>query len=71
MAITKFKFYGYNGYKKGRCAVCKKYGGLQQRFEQSINPWNKKTPEQIWSEEKTKLDFWKTLPFIHRKCERA
>lgn len=67
---TYFSFYGYKGQKKsGKCPKCGKKATRTKDFTQSINPWNKKTLEQIYEEEKPKMEAWEKTPTYHKKCE--
>lgn len=54
--------YGYKAKWKGVCKVCGKKMQRTETFTQTINPWNKKTSEEIYNEEKTKAENWLSIP---------
>jgi len=64
-----FQVYGFSRVKKGNCVKCGKKCQKTKCFEQTINPWNKKTSEQIMSEEKEKADKWLKESIVCRDCE--
>jgi len=64
------KFYGITAYKNLKCK-CGKRVKRQKRFEQSINPWNIKTPTQIYEEEAKNAEQWKTEFELCRQCQEG
>ena len=61
--------------KSGICPVCGKRATRNQKFQQTINPFNKtkdgivKTSSEIRPELRQAADAWRLLPTYHSKCE--
>jgi len=63
------------GRKSGKCAVCGKQTNRQQKFFQTLNPYNKnkdgnpKSRTEIYAELREQIAEWKKEPIVHAKCE--
>lgn len=63
-----FQRVGFSSTKKGCCSKCGKKCQQTKRFEQTINPWNNKTSEQIQKENKKESDKWMKIPILCNDC---
>ena len=59
---------GFKQRKTGKCPKCGKTASRVEEFYQTINPWNRKTREQIMDEEKANYREWLNKPVYHAKC---
>ncbi len=66
---TTFDEVAVRATKSGICPACGKRATRSMKFWQTINPWNRKTREQILREERKKADKWRREPVYHAKCE--
>jgi hypothetical protein len=77
MSATRYTFraYGVSGKKSGKCPHCGKRATRSERFEQTLNPFNRaadgfpKSEAHIIRECEIKRDAWLTLPTYHANCE--
>lgn len=77
MSTTRYTFRacGVSGKKSGKCPYCGKKATRSQRFEQTLNPFNRaadglpKSEAQIIRECQIKRDAWLNLPTYHSNCE--
>ncbi len=72
---VRFQEVAVTGQKRGKCPGCGGTAERQQRFYQTINPFNRnadgrpKTQPEIVAELRAQVEAWKAEPVRHVRCQ--